>query len=439
MKRLILCIVLLTALLGVNAQQTALGSEITELVRQMNLWRITQGLGPLTYNPTLERMAVYQADYILRLPSLPQDIHAGPDGEDPRARSQLSQFNWATYGHPELMSVTEIAAIGSVRTAIEFWQNSDIHNRSVTNPTYREIGVAAYEYGTDILFVAVLGGQPNVLPVLLDVENKQLYLTTEKVEWTGDWVGDVTEYRYLDADKQPLSEWAEWERIIDISDEMLEEAIYIEFVDLNDHRTDFELIFNPIWSQLELIAGLAQPTETSEARDDENDTNADEETDEDGTSSVFATNTPVLTPTTVPSPIPTLTPFPTSTPTPTPLPKSLVFTYTDQLFVLYNNGSQAIDLSDSMFQRDDISFRSSFWEEVADNLNISALPSGHCLLVQPENDLTYVAPSECVSVRGIVQEPDPRYFWLGDFEMLINGEVVATCVGELGLCEVVIP
>lgn len=138
--------------------QEPVQNQIPELARQLNLWRLNEGLEPLVYNPTLERMAASQVDYLVRLPSLPGDLHAGAQGENPRQRSQFDQFKWPTYGHPEIMSVTEIAALGSITTAIEFWQGSDIHNRSVTNPAYREMGIAARQYGTDIMFIVVLGG-----------------------------------------------------------------------------------------------------------------------------------------------------------------------------------------------------------------------------------------------------------------------------------------
>jgi len=436
-KRFISCLLLLLFLTINIDSQTSLDSEIKELARQLNVWRTALGLGPLVYNPILERMALAQADFLLRLPSLPSDLHAGAGGENPRARSQLPEFSWPTYGHPELMSVTEIAAIGSIETAIDFWQHSDIHNRSVINPTYREIGIAAYPYGSDTMFIVVLGGRPDVLPVLLDLENDELYLTTEKVEWQGEWIGDVTEYRFLKEDEQPLTDWLEWERIIEMPEDLVDEMFFIEYSDSDENRADYELAFQPIWSSVALPEGMPVITATPTlAVGEVLPTGTPEPTI---SSSAFSTNTPVPTATIIPSPIPTLTPFPTFTPTPTPLPKHIILTYTDELFVLYNAGAEAIDLSESRFQREDISFVGHFWEEVSEGLNISALPSMQCLTIQAETDVIFEAPEQCVAVRSIVLEPDPRYFWLGDFEVLLYDEVVAVCDGDAETCEIILP
>lgn len=418
--------------------QDSLESQITELARQLNLWRITQGLGPLVYNPTLERMALSQADYLLRLPSLPADIHAGSEGENPRQRSQLSQFAWPTYGHPELISVTEIAAIGSIKSALDFWHNSDIHNRSVTNPAYREVGIAAYPYGTDTMFIVVLGGRPDFLPVLIDLENNQLHLTTEKAEWQGTWIGNVVDYRFLDVDRQPITDWLGWERMIDISEELIAEAIFLQYRDLDEKRTQYEMIFEPKWSSIALpegvIAATAIPTTMITPADA-----ISTDTPESITSSLFSTNTPIPTATILPSPAPTLTPFPTFTPTSTPLPKSILLFYNEDQFVLYNAGSDFVDLSDSYFQGGDVSFVGRFWEEVVEGLNISALSPTHCLMIQPETELIYDAPTECTVVRSIVLEPDPRYFWLVDFDVSIKGEVITTCESEADSCEIIFP
>ena len=80
-----------------------------------------------------------------------------------------------------------------------------------------------------------------------------------------------------------------------------------------------------------------------------------------------------------------------------------------------------------------------FWEEVVDGLNISALPPMQCLTIQAETDTIFEAPPQCIAVRSIVLEPDPRYFWLGDFDVLINEEIVATCEGDADSCEIVLP
>jgi hypothetical protein len=438
MKRFFLVAILcLSATLGILQAQSPVAAEIPELARQLNLWRLQAGLEPLVYNATLERMAASQADFIIRQPQFPADPHAGAQGENVRQRSQFDQFKWPTYSHPELMSVTEIAAVGTVETAIDFWQGSDIHNRSVTNATYREIGIAARQYGSDILFIVVLGGQPDVLPVLVDVEDDLMYLTNERAEWTGDWIGEAVETRFLDVERQPITDWTEWERTIEIDDELSAEAIYIEYRDAADTRTAHEIVYDPIWTSVpvpeDVVITTVIPTPTALPA---NIVPSDTPT---SAPVAFPTNTPP--PTTTPTPFPTTTPFPTVTPTFTPQPGSAILFFNENVFALYNAGADYLDLSNISFQREDIGFVGRFWEEVSDILNISALPSTDCVTIVPEDNLTYAAPPECRQVLSIVQEPDPRYFWLDDFEVLQEGEVIATCEGEADAdrCDILIP
>lgn len=437
MKRyLSLLLVLMFSVMSINGQ-SSLQPQIQELARELNLWRLNQGLGPLLYNPILERMAAVQADYVLSLPSLPDDLHAGAQGENPRIRSQFEEFSWPTYGHPEIISVTEITAIGSIASAINFWRNSDIHNRSVTNPAFREMGIAARQYGTDIMYVVVLGGQPDVLPALLDnsTDPSTLYLTTELAQWDGVWIDEVSEYRFLDVENQPLTDWAEWEFDIEVEDELLAELpLIIEYRDVDDKRTQYEVASPPVWSNLPVPEAVAiVPTETlapTEAPDAENE-DADAE-DEGG---IFTANTAVPTPTITPSPMPTRTPFPTFTPTMTPLPRSITFFYNANVFSLYNSGSGFADLSALTFEGADANFTATFWEEVASGLNISALPAGQCVIIEPESENEFMAASQCAMVRSVVEEPNPRYFWLSDFDILIDGEVIATCSGDADSCQ----
>jgi hypothetical protein len=437
LKRTLSCLLLMLFMAtSLNAQPSP-EAQIPELARELNVWRLSLGLGPLVYNPTLERMAAVQADFLLSLPGIPNDIHAGARGENPRQRSQFEEFAWPTYGHPEIISVTEIAAIGSISSAINFWMNSDIHNRSVTNPNFREVGIAARQYGSDIMFIVVLGSRPDVLPALLDRgEVNELLLTNERAEWTGDWIGVATEYRFLDAEQQPLIDWTPWDDKIELADELLEEdTLFIEYRDAADHRTQYEIAYNPSWTSLPIPETIARPSATPTAAAVVAEPTADDEDSEEGNSGIFTENTAVPTATITPSPMPTRTPFPTFTPTVTPIPGLVIFFYNDNVFTLYNAGGGFLDVSGISFRRDDIGFDASFWEEVSPGLNLSALPASQCLVVEPEDGNEYIADRSCTEVRSLVQEPDPRYFWLGDFEVIRDGEVIATCDGDADRCE----
>jgi hypothetical protein len=347
---------------------------IPEIAAELNLWRLELGLGPLVYNPTLEAMATAQADYLMTLDDLPEegDIHMDSAGRYARERSQLDPINWPTYGHPEFISLTEIAAVGSIRSAIQFWHESDIHNRSVINPNYREIGIAARSMDNingDTLFIIELAGRPDVLTALADPEADSLYLTTETNTWTGDWIGAVTDYRFLDSDHQPVTDWTAWELIIPLPTDMGDE-FYVEYRDADEHQTEAAVTIPARWSSFD----TAEPEEVVEA----------ESTRPSG-GLIFATNTPIGAPTTQPTPTATFI-LPTSTPQPPP--SNVLLVYTSHLFTLIPIG-EFVDISDMSFRAGNLSFEASDWESVGDDINLSALPLSNCLQIwqlRPQRD-----------------------------------------------------
>ncbi|MEO1290437.1 MAG: CAP domain-containing protein, partial [Chloroflexota bacterium] len=183
MKRLLILLVILgSVIFAIYGQERGADRAdlIPELMGRINVWRLQQGLEPVVYNPLLEEIAIAQADFLMEQNEI-GDIHAGRQGESARQRSQFPQFAWATYGHPELFAFTEIAAVGSIDSAMDFWMNSQIHTDSALNPTYREAGVAARQRNSGVLFIVVFGGQPNVLPAMTDPDVNELYLTNERI------------------------------------------------------------------------------------------------------------------------------------------------------------------------------------------------------------------------------------------------------------------
>jgi len=216
------------------------------------------------------------------------------------------------------------------------------------------------------------------------------------------------------------------------------EAVFIEYRDANDTRAQYPIIAQPQWSSIPvpdivanvqptltasptLIPGVASPTEQAAA-------------------GIFATNTPFVEPTITLTPHPTMTPFPTFTPTFTPVPGSAQLIYTAEVFTLFNTGSTPLDISGISFQREDVGFVGRFWEDVSVILNIEALPPMECVTIEAESEISFAAPEECIQVRSIVQEPNPRYFWLGEFGVFDGGNLIATCPGDEtgGTCDIVL-
>lgn len=443
MRRIFFILIVVSLLvLMVQAQDNGANRNdlIPDLMTEINLWRLNSGLEPLVYNPTLEQLAIYQADYLISVPSI-GDIHAGRRGEHPRERSQYPEYAWATYGHPQLFAVTEIAAIGSIQSAMNFWQNSDIHTRSSLNPTYREVGVAARQYGTNVLFIVVFGGQPNVLPALADPDVDSLYLTNERNDWQGDWIGVANEYRFLNSNFEPLSNWLEWEPIVDLP-EIDDDFFYIQYQD-GENRVTGRVPMQPIWYLSDEERAIARAIDLANFEPAE----IDEEQVEVALTAL-PTGTPTQTPTATPENqslfvtstpiIPTVTPYPTVIiPTLTPRPPGTVrLEYDDNYLTLINNSAAFVDLYGMTLSNDSYSYSALTWEVPADEINIGALPPNHCLQLAGFSGAGINALPDCSYVRSYVTISEDNLFWVeGSFEVSIGGDVIVTCSADAGTCE----
>ncbi|MBZ0280965.1 MAG: CAP domain-containing protein [Anaerolineae bacterium] len=426
---MVLLVIVIGLALPVGSQAEPIESLIPEMAAELNLWRLGLGLGPLVYNPTLESMAAAQADYLVGLPSIPAGgaMHTGARGEDVRRRSQFEAFKWPTYGHPELMLVTEIAAIGNVDLAIEYWHNSDIHNRSVTNPAYREVGIAVRQLRRDVLFIVVMGGEPNVLPALADVDTGDLYLTSERAQWKGAWIGEVARYRVLDAERQPLQDWAEWQVIVDLPPEIEGDVFYVEYEDAAGKRAETEVRLNPVWSSIVVesvvptavaavpTAGLAPAFPTNTPNSPAN-------------IPAFATNTPIVQPTTV-----------AVQPTATSIPGAISLVYSSQVLTVIAQ-ADSVNLGNISFRNGAVTFAATRWERVSSTLNVGALRRGDCLQIGLQTASNFGAPPECRQLRSLITMGQDRMFWTtGTFEVLDGETVLATCAADGGMCQVSVP
>lgn len=187
--------------------------ETLEVLAKLNAWRIDEGLWPFKPNATLDGLALQQAEYILSLPSLPDDFHAGEGGSTPKERALA--VDWPFYNNEDQIAITEITRIGpDSDSAIDYWMNSQVHHDSVVDPSYREIGIATLERGNGLLFVAVLGARPDVLPALLEPESGDLYLSNEEYRWAvaGDNIKEVTQVQTLESTGSALdpNAWVDW-------------------------------------------------------------------------------------------------------------------------------------------------------------------------------------------------------------------------------------
>lgn len=233
---LLLLLALLSGLIGAPiaaAQGSRVPPTAASMLAALNQWRLDQGLAPFRPNPTLEALAWLQVNYLLSQPDFPSNLHDGILGEKPRERARWPQFDWPHYNIPARVSLEEITvAAVSVPAGITWWQNSDIHRRAATNPNYREVGVAAlpYKYGT--VFVAVLGGRPDVLPALIHPDGQTLYLTRETYAGAqgSNALVRITGVRLLDSDRTPLTGWQPWSATLPMP-AVSGQILYVEYTD----------------------------------------------------------------------------------------------------------------------------------------------------------------------------------------------------------------
>jgi uncharacterized protein YkwD len=397
---------------------------IEQIADQLNQWRIDAGLYPLVYNPTLEAMAVDQATYLLSLPRIPYDnIHAGRDGEIPRERSQYAAYQWDYYGFPANVAVTEIAAVGSVRSALAFWKGSDLHTRSVTNPVYREVGIAVETLGSDLLMIVVLGARPNVLTAYADVQQGSLYLTSDLTTRTGDWIGAVERYRLFDATGRALTPWQAWQAVVPLPPDVSGDLTVL-YEDASGRQALAHARLRPIWTSrvlpetIELVVDDAQGATVDVVV---SSTNGD---------STSAPQTSV-----------DLVVEPTPTPTPTASDRSVTLYYDEQSLSLIQTSATTLDLSEMRFVNGDISLRATAWENQFSPVQVQSVPASACLrLYSWELGGTPPPPADCKIATSITTISPTRLFWLsGEFEVLLGDTLLATCAASAGRCDVILP
>lgn len=362
-----------------------------EVLTLLNDWRIEQGLWPLRVNATLQKMALEQAEYLLSLPDMPDgsELHKGRTGESPLQRALL--YNWPTYGLPDQIAIGEIAAVGNPTFAVNWWKQSEIHTRTVVNPGYREIGIAALPHGTDTLFIIVMGGQPNILPTV--VEGGMLYLSNEQVNYAQgkDFIQNVTQVRMFAADGRPLtSGWVNWSATMPIPTGA-GDSLYVLYTD-GTHEVMSPVSLSGIAVEAPVVAAV-----------------------------------PTAVPTTAPAAIPAPTEAPAVVAQPVTSPDVLLMYDNDEL-VLLNVSSKNLDLTALDVSGSGISIPTTRWAQFSD-IPLNDFPPGHCLQVKAtgtDGDVTM--PNGCRWLRSIITIAPAQFFWLGaDFDVQKDGQSIATC------------
>lgn len=440
MRRLFAALLLLTLMavaLPPRAASAQTGtSPTTALIAALNDWRIDQGLWPLKVNPTLEAMAVAQAEYLLTLPELPEGgaIHTDARGQDPRGRAPQPPYNWPTYGRTDQIAVGEIAYVGRQADALNFWLNvSALHRNTVANPAYREIGVAALRHPFGYLYIVVFGGRPDVLPALVDPVAGRLYLSNERFAGarSGTWIREADRIRLFDADGRPLSrDWQPWQLSLPVPPGV-GDRMFIQYTD-GTLTTLAEVHLDETIALLPDTLAAVSPASTTAAP-----AILPAATSAPAGSAVLPAATPVTAGAAA-------TPVPASTPTQAPTAVTqpdILIAYDSRVLAIVNTSGRALNLTGLELHYSGSVLPAMRWQTQWLSAPLVAFPSGDCLQIWSWSETgTLPPPPQCRTPRSVINTAPDRLFWAtGSFEIVWQGAVLATCEARAGQCVASLP
>ncbi len=432
-------IVLIVQLPNTHARQS--DDLKTEMIAALNAWRLEQGLWPFKPNAQLDALAMQQASYLSTLPSLPDDIHAGPSGDYPKDRARSA--GWPIYGRAEQIDEEEVAYAGhNVDAAITWWKGSTIHRNTIQNPSYREVGVAIVPNEFGHLFIVTVGGEPNILPALVDAQAGLIYLSNEKFAGAalGDtWIYSADKVRVFDSEGRPLDRnWQDWALTLPLPDNA-GEHFFVAYTDgkqmtLSEVNTTTDAVLLPGSISTASLAPTLTPTPAPSA-------------------------TPTRAPSAIPSPTKavaqatpvanaggavTATPPPSTTPKPsatTAAKPAITLIYDAHSLAIVNTSGKALDLTPLVLVQGDHRVPATTWNTPWLSGSLSAFPAGDCLQEWSWSEpSTLNPPSACRIQRGVINVAPDRLFWTsGDFDVEWNGAVLQTCAGGTGQCAITLP
>jgi hypothetical protein len=312
-----------------------------------------------------------------------------------------------------------------------YWQGSALHTRAALNEGYREIGVGAIPHRFGHLFITVFGARPNVLTTLYNPAAEVLYLTDERSTYAGSdtWIQNAVRIRMFDSEGRPLSEgWQPWEMTVDLPPDVGKRVFVlysdgiIQTLSTVDLSTDVALLPETILEpEGQLVFAptinprpqVTKPPATEAANSIQTAPTVTETVSREATA--------------------------TATAQPAPDPDFAII-YDDATLTVVVVADATLDLTGVVLSGGETTLPLSRWAAVTD-LDISALPSGHCVQAWSWLDAeSHSAPSDCRIRRSVITISPDEFFWTrGDFQVLRNDQTLATCSADLGRCEVRLP
>ncbi|MBK8024469.1 MAG: CAP domain-containing protein [Chloroflexi bacterium] len=409
-----------------------------ELLAQVNAWRVSESVPPLRVNATLEEMAIEQAAYVRGRMAAGQRVdnfHLDARGLDPQQRA-YSLYGWQTYGDSAQIEISENAAVGNVRYAINYWRNSEIHRRAALSLTYREVGVAAIPTASgDRVFIIVFGARPGVLPVMADPGGTALYISREYSRYSSARTIEPI-VRLFNANGQAVTPSQPWRYAVPIpanaGDRLLVlitagDSQTIAQVDLKQDLAALPAGSAPVLAPTAFPATATLAPARATAIPSATATN----TLRPG---VTPTNTLVPTATLTPSRTPTFTPTlpPTVAPTDMPDP-DLIITYDRDSLVVRAVSTRRPNLTTMRLINGVGNIAVTRWLQIA-TFPAESFPQNQCLVLYRAGT-SVPQPSGCAFVRSAIQVSGDRVFWMaGTFDVQFNDQVNRTCPQGPGQC-----
>lgn len=417
--------VLVMLMLGNGVVNTAQSREpdrvaALKMLALLNAWRLDKGRAPLKANETLERLALYQANYLMSLNQIKTaEIHKGRNGEDVTTRARYREFAWDEYASG-LVQVTEIAAVNSQQNSLSFWRGSSVHREAALNEAYREVGIVAIPHRFGYVYIVVLGSRPNVLPVQIHPYTGELYLTAELSGYATKNAGFIRQpsrVRLLSMEQDPLTEWFAWQPTMPMPADYGNQFI----VEYSDGRVTAQWAFDYLNDTMVIDAYIPpEPTATATSTPPEPTPTAVE---------------PEFVATDELNPVVVVTDVP-----PTVEAGELLILYDAGSLTITNQSSKTLDIAKLVLVGHGGSLPVSWWEAVSP---VNPFKPGDCVLAWvPE--ITFAKPAKPAACFTNLRAERSRLtsgdrFWLEDFEVRLNDRVIGSCLGSAGQCVIDLP
>jgi uncharacterized protein YkwD len=387
-----------------------------EILTRLNEWRLRHDLVPLVRNTDLDDLARQQAEFVFPYAPFSGEFnfHADAYGDSVIRRAQL--IGWPHYDLPEQVLVSEIAAYyPDVDGAINFWQTSPPHRSAALTAGFREAGVAVLENNGWLLCYVVLGGRPDVLPVVYDPVRHVLFLSADYSFYRHDFTPRRVQILDEYGNRLHDQEWLVWSSRMPLPPNAGDYITVVVTDGIREIRTDVDLYQSRVFP--------SQPTPIPSA-------------------------TPTARPTSAralitPSPRP-----PTSTPLPTATPRAqgfdILLVYNGDSLTLINQSGAPLNLGPLTITSDFMNLRKdSSWLGRYAQVPLSAFPPNYCMQAW-SYEITNDPPPLPITCRLLASGrsilPAGERFWLaGEFRVLYGAEQVATCRANDGMCAFDVP